>query len=277
VHDEPHGTPLIEALARFGDGLPANVLPFSVNEVTQIGLEAIAAAFAYGAAAVRWLLRPKPRHDVTGLTRTLVLAEPILAGLGFGSARVATIETDDPDALAEALQTIETRKGTPHPATFLPVGGKRDLMRLALRELQRAAPAPVDVIALPAGGAAPRAGLPARSISTSRDVRSASPACRHARPAHLAIIRSGRCYASRKMPAYNAGYARPRVRRKLSRCGRSSTSAPRPPAPACSKRKSRFIASAATSCSASRARSSASPPSSRANTGCSRIPRSAST
>jgi ferredoxin len=151
VHDEAHGTPLIEALARVGDGLPADVLPFSVNEVTQIGLEAIAAAFAYGAAAVRLLLRAKPRHDVTGLTRTLALAEPILAGLGFGSARVATIETDDPDALADALRAIEKRKGTPRPATFLPVGGKRDLMRLALRELQRAAPAPVDLIALPAG------------------------------------------------------------------------------------------------------------------------------
>jgi ferredoxin len=151
VHDEAHGTPLIEVLARVGDGLPADVLPFSVNEVTQIGLEAIAAAFAYGAAAVRLLLRAKPRHDVTGLTRTLALAEPILAGLGFGSARVATIETDDPDALADALRAIEKRKGTPRPATFLPVGGKRDLMRLALRELQRAAPAPVDLIALPAG------------------------------------------------------------------------------------------------------------------------------
>jgi ferredoxin len=151
VHDEAHGTPLIEALARGGDGLPADVLPFSVNEVTQIGLEAIAAAFAYGAAAVRFLLREKPRHDVTGLTRTLALAEPILVGLGFGSARVATIETDDPDALADALRAIEKREGTPRPATFLPVGGKRDAMRLALRELQRAAPDPVDLIALPAG------------------------------------------------------------------------------------------------------------------------------
>ena len=151
VHDEAHGTPLIEALARFGDGLPANVLPFSVNEVTQIGLETIAAAFAYGAAAVRLLLRARPRHDVTGLTRTLALAEPILAGLGFGGARVATIETDDPDALANALGAIEKREGARHPATFLPAGGKRDVMRLALRELQRAAPAPVDVIGLPAG------------------------------------------------------------------------------------------------------------------------------
>src|SRR5262249_56744215 len=71
VHDDAHGAPLIDALARFGDGLPANVLPVAVNEVTQIGLEAIAAAFSYRAASVRLLLRAKPRHDATGLGRTL--------------------------------------------------------------------------------------------------------------------------------------------------------------------------------------------------------------
>src|SRR5215467_3686708 len=151
MHDNAHGMPLIDALARGGDGLPANVLPVAVNEVTQIGLEAIAAAFAYGAASVRVLLRAKPRHDVTGLRRTLDLAEPILAGLGFGGVRVATIETDDPDALADALRAIGNPEGAPRPASFLPVGAKRDVMRLALRELQRAAPMPVDVIALPAG------------------------------------------------------------------------------------------------------------------------------
>ena len=63
VHDEAHGAPLIDALARFGDGLPANVLPVAVNEVTQVGLEAIAAAFAYGASAMRFLVRARPRHD----------------------------------------------------------------------------------------------------------------------------------------------------------------------------------------------------------------------
>ena len=39
----------------------------------------------------------------------------------------------------------------PRPAQFQPAGGKRDTLRLALRELHAAAPAPVDVIALPAG------------------------------------------------------------------------------------------------------------------------------
>ena len=151
VHDDAHGTPLIDALARFGDGLPANVLPIAVNEVTQVGLEALAAAFAYGASALRLLLRAKPRHDVAGLAKTIALAEPILTGLGFGSARVATIETDDPEALGDALRAIEGGEPASRPASFLPVGPKRDVMRLALRELQRAAPAPVDVIALPAG------------------------------------------------------------------------------------------------------------------------------
>jgi ferredoxin len=150
-HDRAHGTELIDALARYGDGLPANTLPVEVNEVTQVGLEAIAASFAYGAAAIRFLLRAKPRHDVTGLHRTIELAEPILSGLGFGSGKVATIETDDPDSLSEALQDIAVGETNPRPASFLPVGNKRDVQRFALRELHRTAPAPVDVIALPVG------------------------------------------------------------------------------------------------------------------------------
>src|SRR5262249_31470898 len=111
----------------------------------------IAAAFAYGASALRLLLRAKPRHDVTGLLRTLALAEPVLAGLGFGGGRVASIETDDPDALGATLRAIEPADSAPRPASFTPVGGKREVLRLALRELQRAAPAPVDVVPLPAG------------------------------------------------------------------------------------------------------------------------------
>jgi ferredoxin len=151
VHDEPHGVPLIDALARFGDGLPAQVLPFKVNEMTQLGLESVAAAFAYGASAMRFLLRARPRHDVSGLSRTMALADPILAGLGFGTERIATIETDDPDALIEALRAIPSMPAAPRPASFRPVGKKRDVLRFAMSELHRTAPAPVDIVVLPKG------------------------------------------------------------------------------------------------------------------------------
>ncbi len=148
-HDDAHGSALIDALARHGDGLPAHVLPLAVNEVTQVGLEAIAAAFAYGASSVRLLLRGKPRHDTAGPTKTIALAAPILENLGYGS--VAVIETDDPEALAAALAAIEPHAGTARPASFLPVGPKREVMRHALRELHRAAPRPVDLVPLPDG------------------------------------------------------------------------------------------------------------------------------
>jgi ferredoxin len=151
VHDEAHGVPMIDALARFGDGLPADVLPFAVNEITQVGLENVAAAFAYGASAMCFLLRAKPRHDISGLMRTIALADPILTGLGFGANRIATIETDDPDHLLEALRMTPAGAGAAHPASFRPVGRKRDVLRLALGELHRAAPAPADVVPLPDG------------------------------------------------------------------------------------------------------------------------------
>jgi ferredoxin len=151
LHDEAHGTPVIEALARFGDGLPANVLPFSVNETTQVGLETVTAAFAYGASALRFLLPAKPRHDISGLMRTMAVADPILVGLGFGAGRIATIETDDPDGLIEALRAIPLLMPTPRPASFRPVGKKRDVLRFALSELHRSAPASVDIVALPEG------------------------------------------------------------------------------------------------------------------------------
>ena len=81
----------------------------------------------------------------------IALAEPILAGLGFSGKPLATIETDDPFALGEALRAIEPGSTASPPASFLSVGGKRDVLRFALRELRRVAPTPRDRIALPAG------------------------------------------------------------------------------------------------------------------------------
>jgi len=150
-HDAGHGGELIDALARHGDGLPANVLPVEINEVTQVGIEAIAAAFAYGASAVRFINRAKPRHDLSGLIKTIALAEPILAGLGFDGARVASIDTDDPDSLGEALRAIAPMDAAAKAASFAAAGRKRDVVRLALRELHAAAPAPIDIVALPQG------------------------------------------------------------------------------------------------------------------------------
>jgi ferredoxin len=156
LHDEDHGAALIDALARFGDGLPANVLPILVNEVSQVGPEVVAAGFAYGAVGVHVLTRGKPKHDISGLHRTIATANVVLRGLGYGGA-VSTIETDDPDRLRAVLDAAPVGSPARNPATFMPAGAKRGILEIAFRELHRAAPAPVDTIPLPAG--APFGGL----------------------------------------------------------------------------------------------------------------------
>jgi ferredoxin len=182
-HDEAHGAPLIEALARFGAGLPANVLPVGINEVTQIGIETLAAAFAYGAAGVRVLARARPKHDLAGLHRTVATANVILTALGYTARMgeavlgpVSVIETDDPDALRETLDRLPGGVPAPEPATFRAAGAKRGVMELSLRELHRVAPAPVD-----SSRSAP-ARPSAVSISMSNPARCACPASAPARP-----------------------------------------------------------------------------------------------
>lgn len=150
LHDGEHGEPLIDALARFGAGLPARVLPLRVNEITQLGLESFAAALAFGASAIRVLGRAKPKHDLSGLQRNLDYANALAGALGYGEARAALIETDDPDGLAAALARIAPGRTAPEPARFRPMGDGRPLLRQTVGELHAAAPAPVGSVAMPA-------------------------------------------------------------------------------------------------------------------------------
>ncbi len=150
IHDNEHGTELIGALSRLGRGLPANVIPFAVNEVTQLGLDAILAALAYGAERLLFLVPPKRQDELRGLELQKSYAETILEGLGYGGDRIQLMVEADPDVLETALYGLE--EVSPIAAgDFLPMGQKRSLMRAALDTLHDQAPVKADKIALPAG------------------------------------------------------------------------------------------------------------------------------
>jgi len=150
VHDTGFGEDAISMMARFGRGLPANVIPFALNEVTQVGLDFFACALAYGATAVRLLVPPARRDQLAGLAAQIGLIETAMAGLGYGSERVAIIDEADPTAVEAALWALDP-PAPPKAGTFLPMGGKRARLMLGLRHLHKSAPAPVDVLALPRG------------------------------------------------------------------------------------------------------------------------------
>ncbi len=150
LHDPRHGDDMIAVLANLGPGLPPDVLPFTVNEVTQVGLDFLASALAYGAARVGLLVGPDKQGELEGLAGQIGLVETVMEALGFGGGRIVILDQQDPDALAIAF--AEFRGLTPPRAgSFLPMGGKRSRSMLALRHLHEVAPEPRELIELPRG------------------------------------------------------------------------------------------------------------------------------
>ena len=150
VHDEAHGFPLISAVARLGRGLPARVIPFALNQVTQLGLDVILGAFAYGAERLLFLISPKRRGELSGLEQQCGYAKAILEGLGHGGERLSMLIEDDPDPVEEALWSLEALSSMPAD-DFLPLGQKRSLLRAALDGLHGQAPEKPTRIPLPEG------------------------------------------------------------------------------------------------------------------------------
>ncbi|PSC04260.1 4Fe-4S ferredoxin [Alsobacter soli] len=148
-HPDKEGADIIDALARFGRGLPARVLPVAVSSVHRLGLEFWCSPLLWGATAVRAWSRERPAHALDGLHATLRLAETLTAALGFEEA-CGLIATDDPDALREALDAAP-QAGATRISAFEPAAEKRRLFAAMLYELRAVAPSPVDVVPLPAG------------------------------------------------------------------------------------------------------------------------------
>jgi len=150
LHDGRHGEEMISMLARMGRGLPARVLPFALNVVTQVGLDFFAAAFAYGAGQIAIIVGPSNQDELEGLASQIGLAEAVMEGLGYGGGRIHVLDDPDPDHVGATLYALPTQT----PVTqgrFLPMGGKRTRSFLALRHLHAKAPKPVPILPLAPG------------------------------------------------------------------------------------------------------------------------------
>jgi len=150
VHDETHGSDMIGAIARYGKGLGANVLPFAVNEVTQTGHDFLAACLAAGARQVVVLCDPRHADEISGIEAQAALVNAFMAGIGHDGARVLLCVENDPDKVEELLTRLVDVRDLP-AQEFAAVGDKRSIARAALLKLNETAPAPQSQIALPDG------------------------------------------------------------------------------------------------------------------------------
>lgn len=167
-----------EQVAIMSERLPERVLPFALEEVGEVGIEAWLAMLAYGADHVVLLAGAEtPRRERMATARQIEYLTPVLAGLGGHAERVRLLgPEDDPVACLTDLPPVP-----PQPlATFAAVGGKRAVFQLALEHLVRQAPEPPEPVALPAGA-------PFGAIEVKRDACTLCMACVSVCPSMAAV------------------------------------------------------------------------------------------
>lgn len=143
-HDAAFGAEMIALSARFGRGLPSDVIPIAVNNIETIGHAEILAALGVGFTTAQLLLSPKTDRAVS--ETQLTLAHAVISGTGRDPEIVSMIDVDDPEKLEEALYGGEPVGARIEP--ILPLGGRRNVTRLAASALANSEDPVID---LPAG------------------------------------------------------------------------------------------------------------------------------
>lgn len=194
LHSQQGGQALVEALGRQAlltrrqaqglKGLPAQVIPVALWHTASTGLELWLSAIAQGASQVVVLATGEEAPDyLVALQSQMAIAQAVLHGLGYTGRHLVLLQARSPEALDQALQDLLTdRPRTPAVAARYAVAAeKRTTLEMALDHLVSHAPAPVEVIELPAG--VPGQGAPLGSLVVDKERCTMCLSCVSACPA----------------------------------------------------------------------------------------------
>ncbi|MBL4597856.1 MAG: 4Fe-4S binding protein [Rhizobiaceae bacterium] len=148
IHEEGFGGDLIAAMARFGRGLPANLIPFPMHAPTTISHVEMTAMMASGAEQIIFLTDPKKSDELTALESQCLLTSEIMSGFGFGEeARTQIISEADPDIVESQIWSLQPRDKI-DPSSFSAFGSKRDIARITFSKLLEQSPNAPEMIIL---------------------------------------------------------------------------------------------------------------------------------
>ncbi|MBK0397647.1 4Fe-4S binding protein [Limibaculum sp. M0105] len=131
IHDAEHGAEMIRLAARFGRGLPGDVIPLETTSLTAIGHAEQLVALAMGYAEVIVLAGPKTERSV--IEAQMALADAIAEGAGVDAGRLRVIDPSDPDQMSDLLYGDRPTALAVEP--ILAAGGRRESVRLAAKAL----------------------------------------------------------------------------------------------------------------------------------------------
>ena len=151
LHDTSYGDELIAMVSRFGDGLPANLIPYKMHSVRRTGHDMLVGAVAAGFERIIVLVNPNRPDDMGCITEQFVLASALLEGAGIKSEdRFQMLDDADPQRISDQINA-QPKLAKYTSARIVPLGAPRAITRLAMRALASANNVKEDVISLPDG------------------------------------------------------------------------------------------------------------------------------
>jgi len=142
---------MISLIARFGKGLPANVIPYEMHSVGRVGHDLLVSSFALGFKKIFILINPKNSEEYSFLPKQVEIANSLLSGIGKNDKKsISVIEETDPELVENKIyQTTEYTKIKPSP--FTPLGAPRGILRAGIQGLSKSNNNKNPMIQLPEG------------------------------------------------------------------------------------------------------------------------------
>lgn len=147
LHDTTHGMDLINASARFGNGLPANVIPLEVYSPSGVGHVMMTAALGAGFSQIFILGDPRKMEEYDALEKEIELTTTIIKSFGFEDTRIVLAFENDPDVFESRLWDLPSLPAIER-SEFVALGQKREVARTAIGILANACQTDIDLIPL---------------------------------------------------------------------------------------------------------------------------------
>ena len=133
-------------------GMPEDILPFEVEEVGSLGLDAWLGVLAFGARSVVIVVtKSAPRRMVAEIEAQVEYGRALLEGMGYAPESLCVVNSAEAvDNAADWWKPLPAESRC-KPAKFVCPDDKRGVLRLAIEHLHRHAPAARKSVAMPAG------------------------------------------------------------------------------------------------------------------------------
>ena len=151
LFDGSFGKEMISLISRYGNGLPANLIPYEMHSVGRVGHDLLVSSIALGFKKIFILIDPKNSEEFNFLPKQVEITNSLLSGIGNNiNDSISIIEENDPELVEKQIYDVSQYTKI-KPSFFIPLGAPRGILRAGIQGLSKSNNNKNNMIELPEG------------------------------------------------------------------------------------------------------------------------------